>query len=120
MTGDAAFCPSPLSGMGASLSMVGAYILAGELSRHSDYKDAFAAYEKLLRPYVNQIQKLPPGVPHLAHPKSKIGISILNTIINIISSKIVKSIGNLFSNKNKLSTDDTIELPDYWKSEVMV
>jgi 2-polyprenyl-6-methoxyphenol hydroxylase-like FAD-dependent oxidoreductase len=120
MTGDAAFCPSPLSGMGASLSMVGAYILAGELSRHSDYKDAFAAYEKLLRPYVNQIQKLPPGVPHLAHPKSKIGISILNTIINIISSKIVKSIGNLFTNKNKLSTDDTIELPDYWKSEVMV
>lgn len=113
MTGDAAFCPSPLSGMGASLSMVGAYILAGELSRHTDYKDAFAAYEKLLRPYVNEIQKLPPGVPHLAHPKSKIGIALLNTVINIISSKFVKSIGSLFANKNKLSTDDTIILPEY-------
>jgi 2-polyprenyl-6-methoxyphenol hydroxylase-like FAD-dependent oxidoreductase len=113
MTGDAAFCPSPLSGMGASLSMVGAYILAGELSIHSDYKDAFAAYEKLLRPYVNEIQNLPPGVPHLAHPKSKIGIFLLNTVINIISSKFVKSIGSLFANKNKLSTDDSIVLPEY-------
>lgn len=113
MTGDAAFCPSPLSGMGASLSMVGAYILAGELSRHSDYKEAFAAYEKLLGPYVNEIQKLPPGVPHLAHPKSKFGIFLLNTVINFISSKVVKSIGSLFANKNKLSTDDTIVLPEY-------
>jgi 2-polyprenyl-6-methoxyphenol hydroxylase-like FAD-dependent oxidoreductase len=118
MTGDAAFCPSPLSGMGASLSMVGAYILAGELSRHSDYKQAFAGYEKLLRPYVNEIQKLPPGVPHLAHPKSQIGISIFNTIINIISSKVVKKIASLFTNKNKSSTDDSIILPEYWKGVI--
>jgi 2-polyprenyl-6-methoxyphenol hydroxylase-like FAD-dependent oxidoreductase len=118
MTGDAAFCPSPLSGMGASLSMVGAYILAGELSRHSDYKQAFAGYEKLLRPYVNEIQKLPPGVPHLAHPKSQIGISIFNTVINIISSKVVKKIASLFTNKNKSSTDDSIILPEYWKGVV--
>jgi 2-polyprenyl-6-methoxyphenol hydroxylase-like FAD-dependent oxidoreductase len=118
MTGDAAFCPSPLSGMGASLSMVGAYILAGELSRHSDYKQAFAGYEKLLRPYVNEIQKLPPGVPHLAHPKSQIGISIFNTVINIISSKVVKKIASLFTKKNKSSTDDSIVLPEYWKGVV--
>ncbi|GGD69200.1 FAD-binding monooxygenase [Emticicia aquatilis] len=120
MTGDAAFCPSPLSGMGASLSMVGAYILAGELSRHSDHKEAFAAYEKLLRPYVNEIQKLPPGVPHLAHPKSKFGIKIFNTAINIISSNLVRGIGKLFSNKNKLPTDDTIVLPEYWKAALEV
>ncbi len=118
MTGDAAFCPSPLSGMGASLSMVGAYILAGELSRHSDYKQAFAAYEKLLRPYVNEIQKLPPGVPHLAHPKSQLGISIFNTVINIISSKMVRKIASLFANKNKSSTDDSIVLPEYWKEVI--
>jgi len=117
MTGDAAFCPSPLTGMGVSLSVLGAYILAGELSRQSDYKQAFTEYEKIFRPYVTKIQKLPPGVPKLAHPKSKIGISIFNTVINIISSKAVKKIGKLFANKNKSSTDDTIELPDYWKQE---
>lgn len=115
MTGDAAFCPSPLTGMGVSLSVLGAYILAGELSRNSDYQKAFAEYENVFRPYVTKIQKLPPGVPKLAHPKSKIGIAILNTIINIISSKAIKKIGALFTNKNKSSTDDTIELPDYLK-----
>ncbi len=113
MTGDAAFCPSPLSGMGASLSMVGAYILAGELSRHENHKDAFAAYEKLMRPYVNEVQKLPPGVPYLAHPKTKLGILFLHTILNIIFSNFVKKIAKLFSSKNKSPYDDTIVLPDY-------
>lgn len=115
MTGDAAFCPSPLTGMGVSLSVVGAYILAGELSRHDDHSDAFAAYDKAFRPYVTEIQKLPPGVPRLAHPKTKLGIFFLNTILNVISSKFVKKIGQLFSDKNKSSTDDTIELEEYGK-----
>lgn len=93
MTGDAAFCPSPLTGMGVSLSVVGAYILAGELSRHANYADAFAAYEKAFRPYVTKVQKLPPGVPWLAHPKTKLGIFFLNTILNVISSKPIRKIG---------------------------
>jgi 2-polyprenyl-6-methoxyphenol hydroxylase-like FAD-dependent oxidoreductase len=115
MTGDAAFCPSPLTGMGVSLSVLGAYILAGELSRHANYADAFAAYDKAFRPYVTKIQKLPPGVPALAHPKTKMGIFFLNTILNVISSKFVMKIGELFSDKNKSPTDDTIELEEYWK-----
>ena len=115
MTGDAAFCPSPLTGMGVSLSVLGAYILAGELSRHANYADAFAAYDKAFRPYVTKIQKLPPGVPWLAHPKTKMGIFFLNTILNVISSKFVMKIGELFSDKNKSSTDDTIELEEYEK-----
>ena len=115
MTGDAAFCPSPLTGMGVSLSVVGAYILAGELSRHADYPEAFEAYDRAFRPYVTKIQKLPPGVPRLAHPKTKLGIFFLNTILNVISSKCVIKIGQLFSDKNKSSTDDTIELEEYVK-----
>lgn len=115
MTGDAAFCPSPLTGMGVSLAVLGAYILAGALSRHSDHQQAFAEYEKRFRPYVTKIQKLPPGVPKLAHPKSKIGIVLLNTIINIISSKAIRKVGALFTKKDKSSTDDTIDFPEYWK-----
>lgn len=120
MTGDAAFCPSPLTGMGISLAVVGAYVLAGELSIHTDHQKAFAAYEKILRPYVTTLQKLPPGTPKLAHPKSTTGILILNTIINIISSKTVKKIGKIFSKKNKLSTDDIIQLPDYLNMQTPV
>ena len=32
LLGDAGYCPSPLSGLGTSLALVGAYILAGELA----------------------------------------------------------------------------------------
>jgi hypothetical protein len=43
------------------------------------------------------------------------GIFFLNTILNVISSKFVKKIGELISDKNKSPTDDTIELVEYAK-----
>ena len=113
MTGDAAYCPSPISGKGASLAMIGAYILAGELARQPNHEQAFTAYETLLRPYVKQVQKLPPGAPRLAHPKTKVGIALFNAVIRIISSRLVKKLSSLFSAKGKSPTDDTIVLPDY-------
>ena len=117
MVGDAAFCPSPLSGMGTSLAIVGAYVLAGELSSNRDYEQAFAAYESRLRPFVDQVQKLPPGVPWVAHPKTKIGIAVFNAGIRLISSRFAKKVSDLFSN-GEASTDDKITLPDYWKNAI--
>jgi 2-polyprenyl-6-methoxyphenol hydroxylase-like FAD-dependent oxidoreductase len=114
MTGDAAYCASPFSGMGASLAMIGAYILAGELSKNSNHEEAFAAYEKLMRPYAEKFQKLPPGTPILAHPKSKWGALFMHTILNIVSSKFVKSIGKLFEKKNQTYMNDGMKLPDYF------
>ncbi len=59
LVGDAAYCASPLSGMGTGLAIVGAYILAGELaSSSSDQRVAFARYEAAMRPYVAACQKL--------------------------------------------------------------
>lgn len=113
MVGDAAYCPTPMSGMGASLSIVGAYVLAGELSRHQNHQDAFEAYEKLMRPYVEDIQNLPPGVPWLAHPKTKFGIKVFNTVLGIASSKLVKKITKLFDGKGKKEIKERIQLPSY-------
>ncbi len=36
LVGDAAYCPSVMTGMGTTSSLVGAYVLAGELTRHGD------------------------------------------------------------------------------------
>ncbi|WP_258081279.1 hypothetical protein [Nocardia nova] len=36
MVGDAGYCASPLSGQGADLSLVGAYVLAAELAAARD------------------------------------------------------------------------------------
>ncbi|MBL4678577.1 MAG: FAD-dependent monooxygenase [Mucilaginibacter sp.] len=116
MIGDAAYCPTPLTGMGTTLAIVGAYLLAGELSRHANHEDAFVAYEKRMRPFVEDVQKLPPGVPWLAHPKSKFGVSVVNTVAGILASGLVKKIGKLFSSKNEDVTKDKIELPDFKKT----
>ncbi len=47
LTGDAAHCPSPVSGAGAELALVGAYTLAGELaSRTPERRAAFHRYSR--------------------------------------------------------------------------
>jgi 2-polyprenyl-6-methoxyphenol hydroxylase-like FAD-dependent oxidoreductase len=113
MVGDAAYCPSLLTGMGTSLAIVGAYILAGELSKHQDYQKAFAAYEALLRPYVEDIQQLPPGVPWLVYPRTKRGVALLNRIVGLFASKAFKKISKIFAGKGKQSENDDFVLPDY-------
>jgi 2-polyprenyl-6-methoxyphenol hydroxylase-like FAD-dependent oxidoreductase len=62
LLGDAGYCASPLSGMGTSMAVVGAYILAGELkAANGNYTIAFARYENLMRDFVTQCQKLAEG-----------------------------------------------------------
>jgi 2-polyprenyl-6-methoxyphenol hydroxylase-like FAD-dependent oxidoreductase len=59
LVGDAAYCASPASGQGSSLALVGAYVLAGELSAAAgDHERAFDAYEQRMRPFVTENQNL--------------------------------------------------------------
>lgn len=59
LLGDAGYCPSPASGQGTGMAMVGAYVLAGELSRaRGDHRSGLSAYERLLRPFVEVNQQL--------------------------------------------------------------
>lgn len=61
LVGDAGYCPSPFTGQGTSLAIVGAYILASELGRHrDDHEAAFAAYEERMRPFVEKNQAIAP------------------------------------------------------------
>jgi 2-polyprenyl-6-methoxyphenol hydroxylase-like FAD-dependent oxidoreductase len=59
LVGDAAYCPSPASGQGTSLALVGAYVLAGELKQAGgDHEVAYARYHEEMRRYVEQNLKL--------------------------------------------------------------
>lgn len=58
LVGDAAYAPSFRSGQGTSIALVGAYVLAGELAVHDNPADAFAAYERIVRPFVEANQAL--------------------------------------------------------------
>jgi 2-polyprenyl-6-methoxyphenol hydroxylase-like FAD-dependent oxidoreductase len=72
LLGDAGHCPSPLSGQGTSLALVGAYVLAEALATTGDdHQAGFAAYERRMRPFVELNQALAtekPGGP--ASPES--------------------------------------------------
>jgi 2-polyprenyl-6-methoxyphenol hydroxylase-like FAD-dependent oxidoreductase len=75
LLGDAGYCPTPLTGLGTSLALVGAYVLAGELGRAGgDHRTAFRRYEEILRPYVAQGQQLPPGGINGFAPRSALSI----------------------------------------------
>jgi 2-polyprenyl-6-methoxyphenol hydroxylase-like FAD-dependent oxidoreductase len=109
LLGDAAYCASPISGMGTSLSLTGAYVLAGELATHSDHRRALASYEALLRPYVDKAQKLPPGAPAIANPMSRLGVRTLRTGLRLAASRPARAIGSrLFT-----PPADEITLPAY-------
>jgi 2-polyprenyl-6-methoxyphenol hydroxylase-like FAD-dependent oxidoreductase len=77
LVGDAAWAASPFAGIGATLAITGAYILAGELSAQPDPGTAFARYEKLMRPMVTAGQKSAPTMSRLAHPGSRLERTLL-------------------------------------------
>jgi 2-polyprenyl-6-methoxyphenol hydroxylase-like FAD-dependent oxidoreductase len=109
LVGDAGYCASPISGMGTSLALVGAYVLAGELARHDDHRDAFDSYEAVMRPYVAQAQKLPPGAPGIAHPKTRAGIAFGHAVLRFATAPgVSRLLGRLLS-----PPSDAIELPDH-------
>jgi 2-polyprenyl-6-methoxyphenol hydroxylase-like FAD-dependent oxidoreductase len=60
LLGDAGYCGSPLVGLGTAMALVGAYVLAGELSASpDDHVAAFARYQHEMSDYVKQCQTLP-------------------------------------------------------------
>lgn len=69
LVGDAAHCSSPMSGQGTSLALLGAYILAGELSAAGgDHERGFANYDAAFRGYVERTQGLVDDEPFDAGP----------------------------------------------------
>ncbi|OTB09446.1 hypothetical protein M426DRAFT_70711 [Hypoxylon sp. CI-4A] len=86
LLGDAASCASPITGMGTTVSLLESWILAGELARQkNDVPTALAAYDAKARPYIEEMQKLPPGSPWLMTLKSRCAIALLHAILSFIS-----------------------------------
>ena len=85
-----------MSLQGAGSAIIGAYVLAGELSRsQSDIPNALEQYEKVLRPYVEKAQRLIPGAPQIANPQTEWGVWTFNKLTGIASSAIMKQFGGL-------------------------
>ncbi len=111
--GDAAHAPTPLTGMGTSLAIIGAYILAGELSKLGDSEHpskALQAYDIALRPLVERIQNIPFFVPAIVHPKMAWKRWLLQTAVWAVSKAV--AIPWLVS-RFESSSKDPFALPQY-------
>lgn len=110
LLGDAGYCPSPNTGMGTTCSLVGCYILAGELARHGkDIDTALQGYEKVARPFVDEAQKLPKGLLRWWYRDTRIGIRVMHLVLAAVTNlKIDKLLYKLMP-----EAKGGLELPEY-------
>ncbi|WP_214406056.1 FAD-dependent monooxygenase [Pseudonocardia lacus] len=87
LLGDAGYCPSPASGQGTNLALVGAYVLAGELAAAGGDPAGLAAYESAMREYVERNQKLMPGGVGAMIPKSAPAIRMGHLLNRVMMSR---------------------------------
>lgn len=109
LVGDAGYSPTPLTGLGTSLALVGAYVLAGELAQaNGDHRTAFQRYEHVMRPYVSQGQELAPGGVKSYAPMTQTAIRLRDASMRWMSKWPLRSIlAKQFSKANG------IHLPEY-------
>ncbi|KAF2640124.1 FAD/NAD(P)-binding domain-containing protein [Massarina eburnea CBS 473.64] len=112
LLGDAGYGPSPFTGLGATLALVGAYVLAGELARcGNDVDKALGAYERVIRPYVDEAQQLPLGGLGVLLPQSKIGVWFLNSMFGLVKKLGVDRL--MSRSMNDGVKEKGIQVPDY-------
>ncbi|MGW5104848.1 FAD-dependent monooxygenase [Streptomyces sp. NPDC004100] len=92
VVGDAAWCVTPIGGGGASLALTGGYVLAASLSAHSSPEEALAAYESWMRPLVDAVQKLPPGVVRVAYPRTRLGLGLRTLAVRCLTSPLLSPV----------------------------
>ncbi len=114
LVGDAGYCASPLSGMGTSLALVGAYLLAGELGpaptelSTERIERALDGYAAKIRPYVQRCQDLANGIDSYA-PMRSTDIVITQLVMKWMQRWPFRPIAA----KKWFTTADSIDLPDY-------
>ncbi|KAI3318706.1 oxidoreductase [Xylariaceae sp. AK1471] len=126
LLGDAGYCASFISGMGTTLGLNGAHILAGALARHpDDHSAAFAEYEQKMRPIVDKAQKLAPGMPHAINPETAWGIWTMHNILAFMSWSGLRDLMFKFgmgppAHQIKVEDFGFGELPDWkkWKDVI--
>jgi 2-polyprenyl-6-methoxyphenol hydroxylase-like FAD-dependent oxidoreductase len=85
LLGDAGYCPSPASGQGTGLALIGAYILAGEMAmRVGDHRGAFSSYQSIMQPFIDQNQRLAETALKGMIPRSKLQLHFQKFILRLM------------------------------------
>ncbi|MCJ1714023.1 FAD-dependent monooxygenase [Curtobacterium sp. VKM Ac-2922] len=97
LIGDAAWCASPLSGLGTALGLRGAAELAQALRRHDVHADAsdervsaaLRAFEAAMRPRAAAAQKLLPGRVAMVAPEHRWGIHANAAAMRLLQARVL-------------------------------
>ena len=101
LLGDAAHCPAVVTGLGTTSSVIGAYVLAGEISRNpGDVNQALRNYEATLRPYIDEIQNMNTSVIAFAFPTTWWGIALLQFVASVVCFLRIPDLVNRFASEN--------------------
>ena len=112
LVGDAGYAPG-FTGGGTTLAIAGAYVLAGEISRHrGDLAAGLRGYEQQMRPIIDDLQKVPPLVPTVFAPQTAWGLWLRNHIFAFIAWTGILEFAQKFFGGAFASTDK-YGLPDY-------
>lgn len=97
LVGDAAHCLTLISGQGASTAMGGAYILAEELGKTDDVRAACTAYERRVRPFVEDKQRKARRFARTFVPGSRLGVRISHLTMRLMFTPLLaRFIGKQF------------------------
>lgn len=84
LLGDAAFGPSPMSGQGTSLALIGGYLLANHIATAADLPSAFTLWERGFRPNVELNQSLATDGMSTLLPNSRLAILARNQTMRVV------------------------------------
>jgi 2-polyprenyl-6-methoxyphenol hydroxylase-like FAD-dependent oxidoreductase len=116
LLGDAGYCPSPFTGMGNTLSIIGAYTLTGELFKHPDDVDAaLKAYEEGMKAPVEENQKLSSWVKDGKglFPQSKWALRLMYYVLWAMAVLRINKLLELLAGLVPEGSDGTWQLPEY-------
>ncbi|KAI4708284.1 hypothetical protein J4E89_006906 [Alternaria sp. Ai002NY15] len=115
LLGDAGYCPSAFTGMGTTLSLIGAYVLAGELAKcGSDVDAALEAYQEEMKQPVEECQELGPLVKEWRFfPESAWGVWAVGWVLWSISTMRVDKVLGWLAGWLPEGKEKRWELPEY-------
>jgi 2-polyprenyl-6-methoxyphenol hydroxylase-like FAD-dependent oxidoreductase len=109
LLGDAAYGPSFFSGQGTSIALVGAYVLAGELAGHDNHSDAFRAYERIARAFIEANQATAKDGSDTMVPDTAVKLWLRNRMIRL--APLLTRLGLISRHSRKVHS--SLVLPNY-------
>ena len=112
LVGDAGYAAGPTGG-GTSLALAGAYMLAGEVGKHTgDLTAGLKGYEQQMNTFIKEMQKIPPLVSTIMAPQTAWGIWLRNYAFAFIAWTGVAEFAQRYFGGAFASTE-AFPLPEY-------